>query len=85
MASDPSRQTTPCVPADPTRPGWHWLRHEINGTLIVKNWLPGTWEPAEGYWGTSPMGPSGTSADQMAKWGWQWAAEAVPPKECSNV
>ena len=80
-------QTTPaCMPPRTTATDtWHWLRHQLSGSLIVSNWIASDlrWHTGHGWWDSSPMGPLGASAEDMHKWGWRWVAEAIPPESAT--
>ena len=66
-------------PASALDDSWHWLRHELNGTLIVSQWCNSTWATGQGWWDVSPVGGQGASSADMHKWGWRYYAPAVPP------
>ena len=64
-----------CRPPEGTaRDTWHWLKHEINGSL-----LPRMWE--DGWWGDGGKLAAVVSSEaDMAKWGWVYDRPCVYPE-----
>lgn len=80
-----STTTADCAPPAGTTNGtWHWLRHELNGSLIVSEWEDNPsekWTTGKGWWDSSVMGPVGAKSTDMHLWGWRYYAPAIPPKD----